>query len=247
MFYKCLAIISLVASAMSAASPNLDIYWIDAEGGASTLIVTPAGQSMLIDTANRTPDDRDAKRIFAATQQAGLEEDRLRFDYALSRRSRRRDGGARQVIPIGQYIDHGESIELDRPRGIELYKNYVALTQGKRKSVKPGDSIPLKGVKITVVASGGRVLSKPLKGGGTSPSDMCKDVQQKAAETDIENNESVGILLTFGKFKFLDLGDLPWNYEKALVCPQNLIGTVDCIRPLTMGSTDPGCRNWFGR
>ena len=56
---------------------------------------------------------------------------------------------------------------------------------------------------------------------------MCKDVQQKAAETDIENNESVGILLTFGKFKFLDLGDLPWNYEKALVCPQNLIGTVD--------------------
>ena len=227
MFYKSIAIVSLVASAVSAAPANLDIYWIDAEGGASTLIVTPAGQSMLIDTANRTPDDRDAKRIFAATQQAGLK----KIDFVLTTHYHGDHVGAMEalgrMIPIGQYIDHGESIELDRPRGIELYRNYVALTEGKRRSVKPGDSIPLKGVNITVVASGGRVLSKPLKGGGTSPSDVCKDVPQKAAETDIENNESVGILLTFGKFKFLDLGDLPWNYEKALVCPQNLIGTVD--------------------
>ncbi|HYI96419.1 MAG TPA: MBL fold metallo-hydrolase [Bryobacteraceae bacterium] len=227
MFCRTLAIVSLFTSAVTAASPNLDIYWIDAEGGASTLVVTPGGRSMLIDTANRTSDDRDAKRIFAAAQQAGL----TKIDVVLTTHYHGDHVGAmealQKLIPIGQYIDHGESIEFDRPRGIELYKNYVALTQEKRRSVKPGDSIPLKGVNITVVAAGGKVLSEPLKGGGASPADVCKDVQQKAPETDIENNESVGIMLTFGKFKFLALGDLPWNYEKALVCPRNLIGMVD--------------------
>ncbi|HYP13236.1 MAG TPA: MBL fold metallo-hydrolase, partial [Bryobacteraceae bacterium] len=132
-----------------------------------------------------------------------------------------------KLIPIEQYMDHGESIELERPRGIELYKRYVALTEGKRKSLKVGDSIPLKGTNIAVVAASGKVIGKPLKGGGPSPAGLCQDVTEKAPETDIENNESVGILLTFGRFEFLALGDLPWNYEKALVCPQNLIGTVD--------------------
>src|SRR3954463_14709313 len=60
------------AGMLGAASPNLDIYWIDAEGGASTLIVSPSGQSLLVDTANKVADDRDAKRIFAVAQQAGL-------------------------------------------------------------------------------------------------------------------------------------------------------------------------------
>src|SRR5687768_1847026 len=72
MFLRTIAAMTVLAGTMCAASPNLDIYWIDAEGGASTLIVSPSGQSLLIDTANRAPDDRDAKRIFAVAQQAGL-------------------------------------------------------------------------------------------------------------------------------------------------------------------------------
>lgn len=227
MFRTLFAAFALIAVPLSAASPNLDIYWIDAEGGASTLIVTPSGQSMLIDTANRTPDDRDAKRIFSAAQQAGLK----KIDIVLTTHYHGDHVGAMEalskLIPIDQFIDHGESIELDRPRGVELYKNYVAVTDGKRRSVKAGDTISLKGVSVTVVAAAGKVISKPLKGGGPSPASLCQDVLQKEPEKDIENNESVGILLRFGKFKFLDLGDLPWNYEKALVCPQNLIGTVD--------------------
>jgi beta-lactamase superfamily II metal-dependent hydrolase len=227
MIHKNFAILALLAGVMSAASPNLDIYWIDAEGGASTLIVTPGGQSMLIDTANRTPDDRDAKRIFAAAQQAGLK----KIDILLTTHYHGDHVGAMEalskLIPIEQYIDHGESVELERPRGVELYKKYVGLTEGKRRIVKAGDTIPIKGLTITVVAASGKVLAKPLKGGGPSPTAPCKDVPEKAPETDIENNESLGIVLTFGKFDFLALGDLPWNYEKALVCPQNLIGTVD--------------------
>jgi competence protein ComEC len=218
---------ALFAGALSAASPNLDIYWIDAEGGASTLIVSPSGQSLLIDTANRTPDDRDAKRIFATAQQAGLK----KIDYLVTTHYHGDHVGAMEalskLIPIERYFDHGESIELDRPRGVDLYKKYTELTQGKRTIVKPGDTIPMKGTNITIVAAAGKVIGKPLKGGGATPAAVCDAVQQKDPEKDVENDASTGMVLTFGKFKFLALGDLPWNFEKALVCPQNLIGTVD--------------------
>jgi hypothetical protein len=42
-----------------------------------------------------------------------------------------------------------------------------------------------------------------------------------------ENPRSTGILVRFGKFRFLDLGDLTKAKEIPLVCPENLIGQVD--------------------
>src|SRR5437773_12527684 len=97
------------ASALAAASPNLEIYWIDAEGGAATLIVSPSGQSMLVDTANRTPDDRDAKRIYTAAQQAGLK----KIDILVTTHFHGDHIGAMQalskMIPIGMYMDQGPS------------------------------------------------------------------------------------------------------------------------------------------
>lgn len=223
---KSIAILALLAHVLVAAPANLEIYWIDAEGGASTLIVSPSGESMLVDTANRTPDDRDAKRILAAAQQAGLK----KIDILLTTHYHGDHVGAAEalskLIPLGLFMDHGESVELDRPRGVDVYKNYTALAEGKRKIVKAGDRIPLKGVNITVVAAAGKVIPRPVNGGGPN-AELCKDVQQKEPEKDFENDQSVGFLLTFGKFKFLDLGDLPWNFERPLACPQNLIGTVD--------------------
>ena len=208
------------------AAANLDVYWIDAEGGASTLYVSPSGQSLLVDTANRTPDDRDAKRIYSVAQAAGLK----KIDYLLTTHYHGDHVGAAEalskLIPVGVYLDHGESIELERPRGVELYKQYSALTGSNRKTVKPGDHIPLKGVDIVIVASGGKVIDKALKGGAPN-AELCRDVTKKAEETDIENNMSVGFLLTYGKFRYVALGDLPWNYEQALACPNNLIGPVD--------------------
>src|SRR6266700_701320 len=106
----------LLAFTLSGASPNLEIYWIDAEGGAATLIVAPSGESLLVDTANRTPDDRDAKRILAAAQMAGLK----KIDILLTTHFHGDHIGAMpalaKMIPIGMYMDHGESVEMARPQ-----------------------------------------------------------------------------------------------------------------------------------
>src|ERR1700690_2256270 len=64
---------------LGAQARNLDIYWVDVEGGGATLIVTPQGQSLLVDTGNPSPDDRDAKRIAEAAKKAGL----TKLDYLL--------------------------------------------------------------------------------------------------------------------------------------------------------------------
>lgn len=217
------------ALAASAASKNLEIYWIDAEGGAATLIVTPAGESLLVDTANRTPDDRDAKRIYAATQKAGLK----KIDFLLTTHFHNDHIGGMQalskMIPIDMYLDHGETVEIARPAVAAVYKAYVDLAGSHRRILKPGDKIPLKGVDVEVVIAGGQAITKPLPGAGEKNA-TCGDYKAHPQDVDPDNDQSVGIRLKFGKFDFLDLGDLTWNYEPKLVCPVDLLGKIDLFQ-----------------
>ncbi len=224
---KCAAALFAVClTALSAAPRNLEIYWIDAEGGASTLLVAPSGQSLLVDTANRTPDDRDAKRIFAAAQKAGLS----KIDILLTTHFHSDHIGGMaalaKLIPIGMYMDHGETVEIARPQVAAAYKEYLAQSEGKRRIVKAGDRIPIEGLDIRVIMSAGEAITRPLDGAG-APNPACANFQAHPPEQDPDNDQSVGIVVQYGKFRFIDMGDLTWNYEQKLVCPNNLIGKID--------------------
>ena len=225
-----LRVLFLLASAVlvQAQTRNLDIYWIDVEGGGATLIVTPSGQSLLVDTGNPTPDDRDAKRIQAAAQMAGLR----KIDMLLTTHFHGDHvGGApalAKLIPIDRYLDHGDSIEKsNNEKTASLWENYVKISQGKRTTLKPGDKLPLNGVEAVVVSANGEVIHEPINGGGPNP--FCRGAERKPADT-TENQRSLGFLLTYGRFKFLDVGDLTWDKEMELACPDNKLGAVTIMQ-----------------
>src|SRR5215469_13110311 len=150
-------------------SKNLDIYWIDTEGGGATLMVTPSGQAMLVDTGNPGPDDRDPKRIFEAAKAIGLE----KIDILLiTHYHGDHVGGApalSRMIPIVKFYDHGDSIEAGNgPQTAKLWSDYQSISEGKRVIVKPGDKIPLNGMDVIVVSANGEVIRKPINGGGSN-------------------------------------------------------------------------------
>jgi competence protein ComEC len=208
----------LTAGTLSA-QKTLDIYWIDAEGGAATLIVTPAGQSLLADTGN--PGDRDAQRIYdVATKQAHLK----KIDYVLITHFHSDHVGGvpalAKLIPVGEYIDHGDSVETTNPADAQRWEAYKAAAAGHRRSMKVGEKVALKGIGFDIVSSNGDVLSK-----GGAANSYCASATKKDPDP-TENARSLGFKLTYGKFSFLDLGDLTWNKELELACPENHLGQV---------------------
>ncbi|MEE2637307.1 MAG: MBL fold metallo-hydrolase, partial [Acidobacteriota bacterium] len=129
-------------------------------------------------------------------------------------------------IPIGHYIDHGQTVEEnDQVRGFIAGAYRELYAQTDRTVVEPGDLIPLAGVDVQVMASAGAVREQPLPGAGHA-NPYCADFE-RAPEDLGDNAQSVGVHLTFGAFRALHLGDLTVNKEYALMCPTNPIGVVD--------------------
>jgi competence protein ComEC len=226
-----IALLLVQAAQLRAQSRNLEIYWIDVEGGAATLIVSPSGESMLIDTGFEV-DDRDAKRIVAAAQNAGLK----KIDYVvISHYHADHVGGLAalsKMIPLGRFFGRGDEIEPANQKWLDSYKTASA---GKRTIVKPGDKIPIKGIEALVVASEGKFIDKPLTGGGANS--LCASTERKVPAGP-ENGNMVGTLLTFGKFKMLALIDLDWAKEMELVCPVNKLGAVTLYQSGRHGAFD---------
>jgi competence protein ComEC len=223
-----LAVSVVSAFAQTPAEKTLDIYVIDMEGGNSTLFVAPSGDSTLIDTGTGGPNFRDANRILEAAKDAGLSHiDNLITTHWHGDHFAGMAGVAAR-IPIRNFIDHGPNIQARNDRADEfIAKTYPALhAEAKHTVVKPGDTIPMRGVDWRIVSSAGAVIQSPLPGAG-SPNPECASFTPKPIHDDDENPQSVGSVITFGKFRMAHLGDLTWNKEFGLVCPVNLIGTLD--------------------
>ena len=208
------------------AAKTLDIHFIDVEGGQATLIVSPGGESLLVDTGWPGFQGRDADRIVKTAKKAGVK----KIDHLLITHFHTDHvGGITQLMerfPVTNIIYHGKNTEQGKgPADLQEALD-KALTKTKSLIVKPGDTIPFaKGVDIKVLSSRGELIGAPLPGAGQANQYCAGQVEKGEDKT--ENGKSIGFLLTFGKFKFLDLADLTWNLETTLMCPVNKIGTVD--------------------
>jgi competence protein ComEC len=226
--------------ACNAVADPLSIYFIDVEGGQSTLIVTPDKHTLLVDTgwagqgAGFSPGDphlaRDANRIMAAAKDAGI----TRIDFLLLTHFHPdHDGGIAelgQLMPIGTFIDHERPSLMAVITGPDIepaFDAYAAQREGHTHIVpRPGDRLPIPGVDVTVVSSGSQILNTPLPGGGAQ-NPLCNSNPEIAANDPYENPRSTGILLQFGRFRFLDVGDLSGKPLRGLACPRSLVGPVD--------------------
>jgi competence protein ComEC len=246
-------LLTLMARPGAAQQNTLDIYFIDVEGGQATLVVTPAGETLLIDTGfpgdgtfASVPGDpqkaRDANRILAAARAAGVK----RIDYLLITHFHADHDGAvpelAQLIPIRTFVDHGspaadaESRVAGTQAAFDAYARVRA--KGKHLTPKPGDRIPLKGVETIVVSAAGATLQQPLAGAGGA--NRACGPTAPAAQEPTENPRSTGVHLRFGRFTFLDVGDLSGQPLFSLVCPTNLIGPADLYLVAHHGGADAG-------
>ena len=235
-FLAAIAAVLVVSSgaAYTQAQKTLDIYSIDVEGGQSTLFISPSGESLLVDAGN--PGERDAGRIVATAKQAGL----TRIDYlVVTHYDGDHVGGVKDVsdrLPIGTFVDHGPRVlpagasaptpqaQANLDRVDAAYAG--ARAKGRHLEVKAGDKVPIKGLDVQIVSSRGQVITKPLAGAG-APNALCRDFVAHDRDTS-ENINSVGMVISgVARFRMLDLGDLTWNTEHDLVCPNNLLGTMD--------------------
>lgn len=219
----------LVGSPALARAPQekpLRIMWVDVEGGAATLVVTPAGKSLLMDCGY--PGKRDPERIVKAARALGLK----RIDHYLTSHWHTDHWGGiaelSKMIPIIRYYDHGFPKGNPRDVNPKLKAAYLKACGGKSIVLRPGDIVPIgdDAVHVRVLASHGLVVGERPGAPQTRPC-VANPPHPARPDDTSDNARSLGWILSYGEFDFLDLGDLTWNVEHKLICPRNLAGIVD--------------------
>lgn len=219
---------------------------VDVEGGAAVLFVTPEGKSLLIDTGwppglggvrpapGAAPRPSSADRIAAAAASLGVK----KIDYLLMTHYHRDHVGGLEALlakmPVGTFIDHGPNREIpeagqtpspDAPA--VSYSEWVKAYEGHGHiSPHTGDKLEIGSMHLQFVTGDGEVLKAPLAGAGQADP-ACANVAGKDEIGGEENVRSLGTLVTYGKTRILEMGDLTWNKEVELLCPVNKIGKVD--------------------
>jgi competence protein ComEC len=249
---KWLAAFAFLSIEVAAAAPAkpLNIYFVDVEGGQSTLLVTPKGESLLIDTgwagngtlgakAGEPSQSRDANRILAAARDAGIRQ----IDYALITHFHGdHDGGVvelSQLLPIRHFVDHGgfaagAQVDAGAEAAYEAYR--TIRDKVDHIEPKPGDRLPLKEIDAVIVSAAASTIDKPFPAAGELNT-TCARSALPAGDT-AENPRSTGLVVTFGQFRFLDVGDLTGEPLFKLACPNNMIGPVDAYLVAHHGGAD---------
>ena len=221
------AILLLILAAVLPAAGKLEVYSIDVEGGKATLWVSPTGESMLVDAGWAGFNHRDAQRIAAAAKAAGVK----KIDYlVITHFHSDHVGGVPQLaekIPIRNFVDHGGNSETGTEAEV-LFGEYSRVREkGTHVVVHAGDTLPIKGLDVRIVSADGSLIASPLAGAG-QPNPDCTGYPPPAPDQ-TENGHSIGMVVTYGNFRAVDLGDLTKDKEYGLVCPANKLGTVDLL------------------
>jgi competence protein ComEC len=222
--FACVVIFLPFSAGMAA--DTLEILLVDSEGGKSMIIQTPEGESMLVDAGYPGNNDRDTNRVVAAAEGLKIKN----FDYILC--THYDDDHVANIasvdakIPAKAFIDRGPlEANVDRVIQNNVQPYLKCIGDRKRITAKPGDELPIKGVKVTVLTAGGEVIKKPLPGAG-KPNEFANSPKPNVGQQD-ENANCIGLLYEFGKFRMIDLADLLQTQEFALMAPNNLVGTAD--------------------
>ena len=200
----------------------LQIYWVDVEGGAATVLVAPNGEVVVVDAG--FPGSRDPERIAKVLKD---EVKAAHIDHMICTHYHNDHVGGIAalggLLPITHFYDHGASVQQGQD-----YNNYVTFAGDKRVLTKAGDKLTLGSVVLTFVTAAGKVIDPPLAGSKANPT--CPATSTPNMDGGAENGQSLGFIARFGNFSFLDLGDLTWDIEQVLMCPTNRIGTVDLFQ-----------------